>query len=123
MKPLSDLVFMVKVKLGLAKPARDDWWVPRESVETDVKAIPHPSTNTSKQETKILFKMPVIKKIRIKGLHTFNRRLGWLALVINAVLSFGIWTSEQKPMALIFILNSYVVLYMLFKTRRNEPFG
>jgi hypothetical protein len=69
---------------------------------------------------------PLVKikyKRRLPGLRIFNRGLAAILLIINFAFSqflLGSIGSQAQPMFILFILNSYIMIYCLWKTRNKK---
>lgn len=62
-------------------------------------------------------------KTRIPGLRTINRILAGIMLLLNLAFSqflLGSVGTEAQPMFILFLLNSYLILRLLWITRKKE---
>jgi len=87
----------VAIKPGLEVPKE---WIPKPSKEVT------PSFKPSK------FRIPFLK--------TFNRGLALIGLIINFILAQATLVTDLQPLFWLFLLNSYIHLRYLWKSRRQE---
>lgn len=85
------------VKEGLEIPKE---WIPRTSKEIKAKFEP--------------------SKFHIPFLRTFNRGLALTGLIVNFILAQATLTTNMQPLFWLFLLNSYIHLRYLWKSRRKE---
>ena len=87
----------VEFKPGLEVPKE---WIPRTSKETKAKFEP--------------------SKFHIPFLRTFNHGLALIGLIVNFILAQATLATNMQPLFWLFLLNTYIHLRYLWKSRRKE---
>jgi len=59
-------------------------------------------------------------KFSIPLLRTFNRGLALIGLIVNFILAQATLATNMQPLFWLFLLNSYISLRYLWKSRRKE---
>lgn len=96
----------------------------RNGGKVEEVTVPRAWSKPGKSDSAVMKPQIVIKyKKRIRGLKTVKRILASILLIINfgfSQFTLGAIGTQAQPLFIIFLLNSWICIEYLWKTRRSE---